>query len=155
MYENLEVASSGIPNPLRNIVRFRDRIDKSRYEEVIELVNLKDRVKERAGYLSHGETQWLEIGMVLMQNPRLFLMDEPTAGMTVQEIHKTSVILNRLKGTHTMVVVAHEMTFVREIANFITVMHMGKMLAQGQFKEIEENETVKQVYLGRKEVGHA
>ncbi len=94
-----------------------------------------------AGILSHGETQWLEIGMVLMQNPRLLLLDEPIAGMTEAEIEKTARIFNDLKKTNTLVVVEHDMGFVREIADIVTVMHMGSLLAQGPIGEIERERT--------------
>ncbi len=109
----------------------------------------------QAGILSHGETQWLEIGMVLMQDPRLLLMDEPTAGMTEQETHKTSQLFNELKGTHTLVVVEHDMSFVREIADIITVMHLGRNLAEGTIQEIENDPRVMEVYLGSEGIGDA
>jgi urea transport system ATP-binding protein len=95
----------------------------------------------------------LEIGMVLMQEPDLLLMDEPTAGMTERETEKTSEIFNRLKGDHALIVVEHDMSFVRQIADVITVMHMGSLLAEGTITEIEENHRVREVYLGTEE-GH-
>ena len=102
--------------------------------------------------LSHGETQWLEIGMVLMQNPAILLLDEPVAGMTESEIEKTIVFLNQLKKNHTLIVVEHDMSFVREIADVVTVMHMGSFLAQGKLSEIENNPKVREVYLGEPEI---
>jgi urea transport system ATP-binding protein len=86
--------------------------------------------------------------MVLMQDADLLLMDEPTAGMTEKETYKTSQIFNALKGSHTLIVVEHDMSFVREIADIITVMHMGKLLAEGPISEIETNRLVREVYLG-------
>jgi urea transport system ATP-binding protein len=146
--ENLEVAFNVHPNPFANMVLFRTRAAKQRFEEIVDLIGLGARLEEKAGFLSHGETQWLEIGMVLTQNPRLLLMDEPTAGMTEQETHRTSEIFNRLKGNHTLIVVEHDMTFVREIADIITVMHLGKMLAEGRIDEVESHPKVREVYLG-------
>ena len=119
-----------------------------RYDEIVQLIGLGDRMNTVAGLLSHGETQWLEIGMVLMQDADLLLMDEPTAGMTEKETYKTSQIFNSLKGSHTLIVVEHDMSFVREIADIITVMHMGKLLAEGPISEIENNRLVREVYLG-------
>ena len=127
---------------------FVKKNDRSRFNEIIELAGLGDRLNTPAGVLSHGETQWLEIGMVLMQSPRLLLMDEPTAGMTEQETMKTSEIFKELKGKHTLVVVEHDMSFVRSIADIITVMHQGKLLAEGTLTEIEQHAQVKEVYLG-------
>jgi len=146
--QNLEAAFTRHTNPVRNMFVFRDREAKERVEEVALRVNLASRLGVRADYLSHGETQWLEIGMVLTQNPRILLMDEPTAGMTVQETHRTGEIFNTLKGTHTLLVVEHDMGFVRQIADRVTVMHMGRFLAEGTIEEIERNEDVKRVYLG-------
>ena len=113
------------------MITFRQRAGRERLNEIVELVGLQERLDELGGNLSHGETQWLEIGMVLTQDPKLLLMDEPTAGMTEQETHRTSEIFNRLKGTRTLVVVEHDMAFVREIADIITLMHLGKTLAEG------------------------
>jgi urea transport system ATP-binding protein len=155
VFENFEVASSRQTNPFSNMTKFTDRLDGARFEEVIELVGLKHRLADRAGDLSHGETQWLEIGMVLCQSPRLLLMDEPTAGMTESETKKTGEIFKMLRGTHTLIVVEHDMSFVRDIADVITVMHMGHTLAQGRIAEIETHPTVKEVYLGRGGISHA
>ncbi len=152
--QNLEAAFTRHLNPIRNMFVFRDRETQDRIDEVASLVNLKDRLRVRADELSHGETQWLEIGMVLTQNARILLMDEPTAGMTTQETHKTGEIFNGLKGTHTLLVVEHDMSFVRQIADRVTVMHMGRFLAEGTIHEIERNEEVQRVYLGQGGAGH-
>jgi urea transport system ATP-binding protein len=153
--ENFTVASSRQTNPFANMATFTDRHDRSRLDEVIEMVGLKYRLADRAGDLSHGETQWLEIGMVLSQGPRLLLMDEPTAGMTETETKKTGEIFKMLRGSHTLIVVEHDMSFVRDIADVITVMHMGQTLAQGRIAEIETHSTVREVYLGRGGITHA
>jgi len=146
--DNFEVAFNDRKGPFQSMNPFRKKRDQTRYHEIIELAGLGDRLDIPAGLLSHGETQWLEIGMVLMQNPRLLLMDEPTAGMTEQETMKTSEIFKELKGKHTLVVVEHDMSFVRSIADIITVMHQGRVLAQGSLSEIEQHPQVREVYLG-------
>lgn len=148
--ENFEVAFSDKKGPFQNMNPFSKKRNRKRFNEIIELAGLEDRLDTPAGFLSHGETQWLEIGMVLMQKPRLLLMDEPTAGMTEQETMKTSEIFKELKGEHTLVVVEHDMSFVRSIADIITVMHQGHVLAEGALSEIEQHPQVKEVYLGAK-----
>ena len=146
--DNFEVAFGDRKGPFQNILMAAKSRGLQKYDEVVELVGLKDRLETIAGTLSHGETQWLEIGMVLMQDPHLLLMDEPTSGMTEQETFKTSEIFNALKGSRTLIVVEHDMSFVREIADIITVMHMGSLLAQGTISEIETDLRVREVYLG-------
>ncbi len=155
--ENLLVAYNKQKSPFSNMLAFlrHSADDDHLFDRVVELIGLKDRMSVQAGILSHGETQWLEIGMVLMQDPKLLLMDEPTAGMTEQETHKTSELFNALKGAHTLIVVEHDMSFVREIADVITVMHMGKFLAEGTIKDIENNPQVAEVYLGSEGFGDA
>lgn len=145
---NLRVAFSNNTDPFANMIRFSRKEGRERLRQVVELAGLQDRLDVLGGNLSHGETQWLEIGMVLTQNPKLLLMDEPTAGMTEQETQKTSEIFNRLKGEHTLIVVEHDMAFVREIADVITLMHLGKTLAEGPMEIVENDPKVKEVYLG-------
>lgn len=146
--ENLEVAFSRARGPFANMGILPRSNRNRRFKEIVEIVALGDRLDVQAGLLAHGETQWLEIGMVLMQDPRLLLMDEPTAGMTEQETHKTSEIFNTLKGEHTLIVVEHDMSFVREISDVVTVMHRGSLLAEGTIEKIEKDPKVKEVYLG-------
>jgi len=152
--QNFDIAYSIEKGPFANMTTQGKNDDRLRYEEIIELIGFGDRLNALAGLLSHGETQWLEIGMVLMQDPRLLLMDEPTAGMSEQETFKTSQIFNLLKGTRTLIVVEHDMSFVREIADIITVMHMGSLLAEGTISEIENNQQVKEVYLGKEDISY-
>ncbi len=146
--ENFEVALTDKIGPFQNMNPFTKKRSRKYFHEIIELAGLGDRLDTTAGFLSHGETQWLEIGMVLMQKPRLLLMDEPTAGMTEQETEKTSKIFKELKGEHTLIVVEHDMSFVKSIADVISVMHQGSMLAEGTLSEIEQHPKVKEVYLG-------
>lgn len=146
--QNLEVAFSNEVSPFKNMVNFSSKDLNERLDEVLELTGLGGRLEIVAGTLSHGETQWLEIGMVLMKKPRLILFDEPVAGMTEGEVGKTVQMLNELKKTVTLMVVEHDMGFVRDIADIVTVMHMGTLLAQGSIKEIEKDKAVREVYLG-------
>ncbi len=146
--ENFEVALTDKIGPFQNMNPFTKKRSRKHFNEIIELAGLGDRLDTTAGFLSHGETQWLEIGMVLMQKPRLLLMDEPTAGMTEQETEKTSEIFKELKGDNTLIVVEHDMSFVKSIADVISVMHQGSMLAEGTLSEIEQHPKVKEVYLG-------
>ena len=149
--QNLEVAYSRKTNAVRNMFAFRDSGLKAKLDEVLALSTLRDRLEDEAGLLSHGETQWLEISMVLMQNPRVLLLDEPVAGLTEQEVEKTAHLIKRLKQTNTLIVVEHDMGFVREIADIVTVMHMGTLLAQGTIGVIENDARVREVYLGSEE----
>lgn len=123
----------------------RERID-----EVLETVGLRDKAHTRAGLLAHGQKQWLEIGMLLAQDPKLLLVDEPAAGMTDEETIKTGELLMSLAGKHSIVVIEHDMTFVRQIARKVTVLHQGSVLFEGTVDEVQGNEKVIEVYLGRK-----
>lgn len=123
---------------------------RERIEEVLEVIHLKDRASVRAGTLSHGQKQWLEIGMLLAQNPRLLLVDEPAAGMSDEETHRTGELLLSLAGRHSVVVIEHDMSFVRQIASKVTVLHQGTVLCEGTVDEVQSDPRVVEVYLGRK-----
>ncbi|HYG21529.1 MAG TPA: urea ABC transporter ATP-binding protein UrtD [Verrucomicrobiae bacterium] len=123
---------------------------RERIQNVLETVGLSEKASVKAGLLSHGQKQWLEIGMLLAQNPRLLLVDEPAAGMTDEETHKTGELLMSLEGKHSIVVIEHDMTFVRQIARKVTVLHQGSVLCEGSVDEVQNNERVIEVYLGRK-----
>ena len=123
----------------------RDRID-----EVLKTVGLLQKADSKAGNLSHGQKQWLEIGMLLAQNPKLLLVDEPAAGMTDEETHKTGELLMSLAGKHSIIVIEHDMVFVRQIARTVTVLHQGHVLCEGTVDEVQADERVIEVYLGRK-----
>ena len=153
--ENLQVAYGRELNPIRNMLRRRGTAGRGMIADTAARVGLSGRLHAHAGTLSHGEIQWLEIGMVLMQDPKLLLMDEPTAGMTEYETAKTSQIFNELKKTHTLLVVEHDMGFVRQIADVVTVMHMGRLLAEGPIRDIERDRRVREVYLGDEQVDDA
>ena len=129
----------------RTTVEQRDRIN-----EVLTTVGLAGKSGSRAGELSHGQRQWLEIGMLLAQDPKLLLVDEPAAGMTDEETRKTGELLIRLEGKHSILVIEHDMTFVRQIARKVTVLHQGTVLCEGNVDEVQNNERVIEVYLGRR-----
>jgi len=145
---NLEVASCRNPGVFANLSFGFPA--KAKVDEVLELIGLTEEANRIAAYLSHGQTQWLELGLLITQDPKIILLDEPTAGMTQAETHKTSLIVNNLKGRHTIIVVEHDMAFVREIAERITVLHLGQVLAEGSVTEIETNPKVREAYLGSK-----
>ena len=145
--ENIELARSRRPGILNALRVFRTPL-RGRVREVLEIVGLIDLIDIRAGNLSHGQTQWLEIAMLLAQDSKLILMDEPTAGMTIQETLQTAQLFNALKGDHTIIVVEHDMQFVRQVAERVIVMCQGSLLAEGSIAQIEADPRVKAVYLG-------
>jgi urea transport system ATP-binding protein len=145
---NLEVASCSNPRIRANLGFGFPRAARARVDEVLDLIGLAAEAGLAAANLSHGQTQWLELGLLIVQNPKVLLLDEPTAGMTQAETLKTSQIIKSLKGKHTIVVVEHDMAFVREIAERITVMHLGQVLAEGNVAAIEQNAKVREAYLG-------
>lgn len=130
--------------------RFGYRDGRRRAEEMAEVVGLTDRHEDAASALSHGEKQWLEIGMASIAEPALMLLDEPTAGMTINEVEKTVGLLQRLNENATVIVVEHDMNFIRMIAKQVTVMHEGEVFAEGSMEAIEANEGVRDIYLGKR-----
>ena len=153
--ENLEVARNRHLGVWRNLRWGGRQANAAEIEKLAELVGLQDELAKPAAYLSHGQTQWLEIGMLIAQNADLILMDEPTAGMTAQETQKTAELFSRLKGRHTLIVVEHDMGFVKAIGDTISVMHLGRVLAEGTAAQIEVNPDVKLAYLGSKGITNA
>ncbi len=146
--ENLELAMQG-DKSVWSTYRAKISGEQQDYlDKVLETIGLKETAKGLAGSLSHGQKQWLEIGMLLMQRPHVLLVDEPAAGMTHQEMDKTTELLTSLAGDHTVVVVEHDMDFVRSIAQRVTVLHQGHVLAEGSMDEVQQNQRVIEVYLG-------
>ncbi|MEE4252285.1 MAG: urea ABC transporter ATP-binding protein UrtD, partial [Alcanivoracaceae bacterium] len=146
--ENLELAMSGAKR-LRGLMTTRlTGEERDRIGAVLERVGLTEQSGRQAGILAHGQKQWLEIGMLLMQEPRLLLVDEPVAGMTPAEMERTAELLKSLAGSHSVVVVEHDMGFVRSIADKVTVLHEGSVLAEGSLDHVTANEEVIEVYLG-------
>jgi len=121
---------------------------KEAVQSVAEEIGLAEQLRTEAGLLSHGQKQWLEIGMLLMQKPELLMLDEPIAGMSVRERELTAELLKRICKGRSMIVIEHDMAFVKEIAHKVTVMHQGKILAQGSMEEVQANPDVIDVYLG-------
>jgi urea transport system ATP-binding protein len=146
--QNLALAAAGNKRVGHTMFRPLSGAQLSRIEEVLVTVGLKDQRELRAGILSHGQKQWLEIGMLLMQDPRLLLVDEPVAGMTPQEVERTAELLLSLAGRHSVVVVDHDMEFVRSIARTVTVLHEGSVLAEGDMDFVQAHPKVREVYLG-------
>lgn len=147
--KNLEVAQSARPGVFANLRMRLGAAERRRLEEVLELIGLEAESETEAGLLSHGQTQWLELGMLMIQDAKVILLDEPTAGMTQGETARTAQIINRLKGRCTLLVVEHDMAFVRDIAERITVLHLGKVLAEGTVEFIENHPAVREAYLGK------
>ncbi|MBQ0785825.1 MAG: urea ABC transporter ATP-binding protein UrtD [Amphritea sp.] len=145
--DNLELSLKSNKSVLPTLLAVLNGEEYDRIDEVLETIGLKGERMMLAGSLSHGQKQWLEIGMLLMANPRLLLVDEPVAGMTVQEGERTAELLTSLAGERT-VVVEHDMEFVRSIAQTVTVLHQGSVLAEGSMDEIQNNQDVIEVYLG-------
>ena len=146
--ENLEVGFCKRNGVFANLFRSGRSSEADGLDKLADFVGLKSYLDAPAAYLSHGQTQWLEIALLLAQDAELILLEEPTAGMTEQETQKTADICNRLKGKHTIIVVEHDMRFVKEIGDVISVMHQGKLLAEGTVAEIEQDAAVRHVYLG-------
>lgn len=121
---------------------------KNRIREVAEAIFLVEQLDTMAGLLSHGQKQWLEIGMLLIQDPELLMLDEPVAGMSVNERHKTAELLQKISANRSVIVIEHDMEFVKDIAHKVTVLHQGKVLAEGSMDSVQANEKVIEVYLG-------
>ena len=148
VFENLELAMHMKKDSWSSLKAQLSGEQRRQISEALEIIGLQDQVNSFAGTLSHGQKQWLEIGMLLMQDPMLLLVDEPVAGMTHQEMDKTAELLTRLAGERSVVVVEHDMDFVRSIANKVTVLHEGHVLAEGGMDEMQNDPRVKEVYLG-------
>ena len=149
VFENLELAMK-TDKRVRAAVNARlGSADLDRIAETLALIQLREHASRSAGLLSHGQKQWLEIGMLLMQEPRLLLLDEPVAGMTDEETMRTAELCQSLAGHHSVVVVEHDMDFIAEIARTVTVLHEGSMLAEGPMEMVQADPRVIEVYLGR------
>ena len=148
VHNNLELSMAGNKRVWPTLTARLNREQLDNIEAVLETIGLKEKIHARAGSLSHGQKQWLEIGMLLMQNPKLLLVDEPVAGMTQQEAERTAELLTSLAGSRSVVVVEHDMDFVRSIAKKVTVLHQGSVLAEGSMDEVQNNQDVINVYLG-------
>jgi urea transport system ATP-binding protein len=150
VFENIWLSLKGSRSVWSTIFSRLTPAHRERIHEVLKTVGLSDKTAWKAGNLSHGQKQWLEIGMLLAQDPKLLLVDEPAAGMTDEETHKTGELLVSLAGKHSIVVIEHDMVFVRQIARTVTVLHQGSILCEGTVDQVQSDERVIEVYLGRK-----
>jgi urea transport system ATP-binding protein len=152
VFHNLELALKADRRVRASLFFKLTGAQQDRIAEVLALIHLKDEAQRTAGLLSHGQKQWLEIGMLLMQDPRLLLLDEPVAGMTDEETERTAELFLSLEGKHSLVVVEHDMKFVDALTQGrkkVTVLHEGSVLAEGLLSEVQANPKVVEVYLGR------
>ena len=149
VFENLELALKTDKGVKASMMFRLDSAQADRLAEVLHTIHLEDSVLRLAGNLSHGQKQWLEIGMLLMQDPKLLLLDEPVAGMTDEETARTAELFLTLKGQHSLMVVEHDMSFIKTISEKVTVLHEGSVLAEGTLEQVQSDERVIEVYLGR------
>jgi urea transport system ATP-binding protein len=152
VFENLELALSADRRVRASLFSRLGSAEFDRIAELMSLIHLLPEAHRTAGLLSHGQKQWLEIGMLLMQDPKLLLLDEPVAGMTDEETERTAELFLSLEGQHSLVVVEHDMAFVNQLTEGwkkVTVLHEGRVLAEGPLAEVQANEQVVEVYLGR------
>ncbi|MDB1124108.1 urea ABC transporter ATP-binding protein UrtD [Vibrio algarum] len=145
---NLELAMAGDKGVLNTLFARLTPSQIDHIDYVLKQIGLVEQKNLLAGALSHGQKQWLEIGMLLMQNPKLLLVDEPVAGMTHQEMDRTGELLTSLAGQHTIILVEHDMDFVRSLAKEVTVLHQGSVLAEGSMQKVQSDPKVVEVYLG-------
>ena len=149
VFENLELALKTHKGVAASMFFKLDGGQSDRLREVLETIHLTQDMRRQAGNLSHGQKQWLEIGMLLMQDPKLLLLDEPVAGMTDFETERTAELFLSLKGKHSLMVVEHDMSFINTISDIVTVLCDGSVLAQGTLAQVQADERVIEVYLGR------
>ena len=149
VYENMELALPGRRGVWRNLLTKESPEQRDAILTLLHRVRLTDDLHTPAKYLSHGQRQWLEISMLMLSDPKLLLVDEPAAGLTDSETELTSELLLELKGRHTIIVIEHDMDFVRRLASRVTVLNEGKVLAEGTMDEVQANHDVREAYLGR------
>lgn len=148
VFENVELSYNREKDVLKTLFSVRTNQDRERIESVLEVCGLKDVMNVRAGILSHGQKQWLEIGMMVAQDPDLLLLDECVAGMTDKETEATGELIEVLAREHAILVIEHDMVFVRQIARNVTVLHQGMTLCEGTFDQVQNDSRVIEVYLG-------
>ncbi len=149
VFENLVLSLEGKRDVFSTLFARVTPAQRERIYDILKIINLSEKAHAKAGFLAHGQKQWLEIGMLLAQNAKLLLVDEPAAGMTDEETARTGELLLSLAGHHSIIVIEHDMTFVRQIATKVTVLHQGTVLCEGTVDEVQSNEKVIEVYLGR------
>jgi urea transport system ATP-binding protein len=149
VFHNLELSLKGEKGVMTTLFAALNDAEVARIMEILGVIRLTEKASDLAGSLSHGQKQWLEIGMLLMQDPDLLLVDEPVAGMTDAETEQTADLLREISKTHSVVVVEHDMEFVRALNSKVTVLHEGSVLAEGSLDTVQNNQRVIEVYLGR------
>jgi urea transport system ATP-binding protein len=149
VWENMEISLKGQKNVISSLLFRISEKQKKRIEMILDFISLTEKKDEKASSLSHGQKQWLEIGMLLVQEPAVVLLDEPVAGMGKAETEKTGEIIRKIAKQYAVVVVEHDMEFVKAVADTVTVMHEGKILTEGSAGQVLADEKVKAVYLGR------
>jgi urea transport system ATP-binding protein len=149
VFENLELARKANKRVWPTLTAKLDSAAYGRIRTILDTIKLNGEAKRPAGLLSHGQKQWLEIGMLLMQEPQLLLLDEPVAGMTDDETLRSAELFQSLAGDYTLVVVEHDMDFVARIADRVTVLHEGRVIAEGSMHQVQQDEQVIEVFLGR------
>ncbi|WP_340148837.1 urea ABC transporter ATP-binding protein UrtD [uncultured Sneathiella sp.] len=149
VFHNLELSLKGDKSVMTTLFAALNDEEVARIMDVLRVIRLTEKAGDLAGSLSHGQKQWLEIGMLLMQDPDLLLVDEPVAGMTDAETEQTAILLREISATHSVVVVEHDMEFVRALNSKVTVLHEGSVLAEGSLDTVQNNQRVVEVYLGR------
>jgi urea transport system ATP-binding protein len=148
VFDNLELSLAGKKTFWTSLVARLTPAQRDRIDQVLDIIGLTNQRSTLGRTLAHGQKQWLEIGMLLMQDPELLLVDEPVAGMTPQETERTAALLQSLAGEHSVIVVEHDMEFVRSIARRVTVLHEGRVLAEGDMDQVQNDQRVIDVYLG-------
>jgi len=151
VWDNLVLSLRGPRGVFASLFHRLDSTDHDRLDEILRTIHLDAKRHWKAGLLAHGEKQWLEIGMLLAQEPKVLLVDEPAAGMSDDETDRTGELLLSLVGKHSLIVIEHDMAFVKQIARHgqVTVLHQGTVLCEGKFDEVQADQKVREVYLGR------
>ena len=149
VFDNVMVSLRGRRRVFAALLQMLSAAERDRIWETLELVGLADKANDDADTLSHGERQWLELGMLIASAPKLLLLDEPTTGMTEADKYRTAELIREIAKSHTVLLVEHDMHIVRQIAQRVTVLHQGQRIAEGPLNEIINNELVQQVYLGK------
>lgn len=155
VFDNILLALKGTHGVFASIAAKLTAAKKDKIIDVLDRIGLLEQGYSKVSSLSHGQKQWVEIGMVLAQDPAVVLLDEPTAGMTADETHATGEIIKTISANHSLVVIEHDMEFVKQIAQRIVVLHQGEKLTEGSVSEVQSNPKVIEVYLGREQIDAA
>ncbi len=155
LFENFELSLRKNKGVFPTLFMSKTKKDYEKIFSILETIGLADKAYQKAGFLSHGEKQWVEIGMVIAQEPDLLLIDEPVAGMSNKETEKTGELVQKIAKTHSILVIEHDMEFVRQIAHKVTVLHEGMILCEGSMEEVQNDSRVIEKYLGRGEITRA